>query len=155
MYVFDTNVFTAIGHYYPSRFPTIWAKMEELAQDSRLCSVKEVRREVEKHCPFPHIEVWVKAHGHIFLSPSEEESKVVAEIFRKKQYRGLVKRQNLLKGLPVADPFVIAAAKVQKRRVVTQESFKVGGARIPTICQDLGVDCIGLEEFLEAENLKY
>ena len=42
MYVLDTNVFIALGHYYPSRFPTIWAKLEELVDSGDLRSVKEV-----------------------------------------------------------------------------------------------------------------
>src|SRR5471030_3082879 len=103
MYIFDTNVFTAIGHFYPSRFPTIWAKIDELALNGSLRSVKEVRREIETNCPFAHIEEWVKNHHDIFLTPSDEEAEVVAKIFQKEQYRGLVKRQNILKGLPVAD----------------------------------------------------
>ncbi len=61
----------------------------------------------------------------------------------------------MLKGIPVADPFIIAAAKVHKGCVVTQESLKLGGARIPTVCADLKVECIDLEKFLEQEQLKY
>jgi hypothetical protein len=97
----------------------------------------------------------VKKHHQLFLPPNEEESKVVAEIFKKEQYRNLVRREKLLKGIPVADPFIIAAAKVHKGCVVTQESLKPGGARIPTVCADLKVECIDLEKFLEREQLKY
>jgi Domain of unknown function (DUF4411) len=155
MYIFDTNVFWAIGNFYPSRFPTIWAKIDELAQNGVLKSVKEVRREIERNCPFDTIEDWVKKHHELFLPPNEEESKIVAEIFKKEQYRGLVRREKMLKGIPVADPFIIAAAKVHKGCVVTQESLKPGGARIPTVCADLKVECIDLEKFLEREQLKY
>ena len=127
MYILDTYVFTAMGHFFPSRFPTIWAKVEELVQSKVLRSVKEV-----------------------------EESKIVAEIFKKEQYRGLVRRDKMLKGLPVADPFIIAAAKAHKNGcVITQESLKPGGARIPTICADMKIACIDLEQFLEQQNLKY
>jgi hypothetical protein len=156
MYIFDTNVFTAMGHFFPARFPTIWAKVDELVQMKVLRSVKEVRREIERNCPFDYIETWVKKHNDIFLPPSEEESKIVAELFKKEQYRGLVRREKMLKGLPVADPFIIAAAKAHKKGcVVTQESLKPGGARIPTVCADLNIDCIDLEKFLEQQELKY
>jgi hypothetical protein len=155
MYIFDTNVFWAIGNFYPSRFPTIWAKIDELAQNGVLRSVKEVRREIERNCPSDCVEEWVKKHRELFLPPDEEESKVVAEIFKKEQYRNLVRREKMLKGIPVADPFIIAAAKVQKGCVVTLESLKPGGARIPTVCADLKVECIDLEKFLEREQLKY
>jgi hypothetical protein len=156
MCIFDTNVFTAMGHFFPSRFPTIWAKVDELVQKKILRSVKEVQREIEKNCPFDYIETWVKNNHSIFLPPSEEESKIVADIFKKEQYRGLVRREKMLKGLPVADPFIIAAAKANKGGcVVTQESLKPGGARIPTVCADLKIECIDLEKFLEREQLKY
>jgi hypothetical protein len=156
MYIFDTNVFTAMGHFFPSRFPTIWAKMDELVQNKVLRSVREVRREIEINCPFDYIEVWVKKHHSIFLPPTDAEAQIVAEIFKKEQYRGLVRRQKMLKGLPVADPFIIAAAKANKGGcVVTQESLKPGGARIPTVCADLKIDCIDLEIFLEQQELKY
>ena len=151
MYIFDTNVFTAIGHFYPSRFPTIWAKIDELALNGSLRSVKEVRREIETNCPFEHIEKWVKNHHDIFLIPTDEEAEFIAKIFQKERYRGLVKRKNILVGWPTADPFVIAAAKIHNRCVVTQES----PTRIPTVCNELQIKCIDLEKFLEQEQLKY
>ena len=61
----------------------------------------------------------------------------------------------MLKGLPVADPFVIAAAKVHGGCVITDESFKKGAARIPTICTEFEVECINIEQFLNRENLKF
>jgi hypothetical protein len=155
VYVFDTNIFTALGHYFPSVFPTVWEKINRLVADGRIVSVKEVKRELDRLSRFPHIDEWVKANRGIFLAPSETESQVVMQIFLKEQYRGLVKRQNILRGLPVADPFIIAAAMVQKRTAVTQESRKKGGARIPTICDELKVKCINLEEFLKLEGIKY
>ena len=97
----------------------------------------------------------MEAHKDIFGIPDDEEGKIVAQIFSKEQYRGLVKRVNILKGLPVADPFVVAAAKVRNAIVVTQESLKVGGARIPTLCRELDVQCIDLEGLLEKEGIQF
>jgi hypothetical protein len=37
--------------------------------------------------------------------------------------------------------------------VVTMESRKVGGARIPTVCDEYGIECMDLEGFLEREGL--
>jgi hypothetical protein len=155
VYIFDTNVFYALGHYYPSRFPTIWERIDSLAEEGELLSVKEVKRELEGNCPAEFVEEWVKKYRKIFHSPSGEEMTIVAEMFKKEQYRGFVKRQNILKGLPVADPFIVAAAKVLGAHVVTQESSKPGGARIPTVCHDLRVKCLDLEKFLEYEKLRY
>jgi len=67
---------------------------------------------------------------------------------------GLVRRSHILKGLPVADPFIVAAAKVYNCLVVTQESFKKGGARIPTVCEKFEVEYINIEGFLELEDIE-
>ena len=114
-----------------------------------------MRREIETNCPYPHVEAWVKSHKRIFKPPKEAEETFVLELFKEEQNRGLVKRKNILKGLPVADPFIIASAKVNAGIVVTMEAHKVGGARIPTICRKLDVECIDLETFLEREGVEY
>ena len=72
MYIFDTNVFYALGHFYPSRFPTIWARLEDLVKTGELRSVKEVLREIESNCPFESIETWTKAHRGIFKPPNDQ-----------------------------------------------------------------------------------
>lgn len=155
MYLFDKNVFVTLGNYYPNRFPTIWGRIDALAEKGTLCSVREVQREIETNCPYEFIAEWVKQHHSIFLIPSDAELIVVTDIFKKEQYRGLVKKTNIIKGLPVADPFIVAAGVVYGACVVTQESLKQGGARIPTLCQELQVRCTDLEGFLENENLLY
>lgn len=155
MYIFDKNVFISLGHYYPSRFPTIWGRLNELVENGNLRSVREVRREIETNCPFKYIAQWVQDHSHIFMIPTEAELMIVRDIFTTEQYRGLVKKQNIIRGLPVADPFIVAAGKFYKALVVTQESLLSGGARIPTLCQELQVRCKDLEGFLEEEGLMY
>lgn len=47
IYVFDTNSFLELQSYYPETFPTFWERFEELVQDGRLTSVREVRKELE------------------------------------------------------------------------------------------------------------
>ncbi len=155
MYIFDKNVFISLGHYYPGRFPTIWGRVNELVDNGNLRSVREVRIEIETNCPFKYIAQWVQVHSHIFMIPTEAELMIVRDIFRSEQYRGLVKRQNIIRGLPVADPFIAAAGKFYGALVVTQESFVSGAARIPTLCQELEVRWTDLEGFLEEEELMY
>lgn len=155
LYILDTNAFYTLGNYYPLRFPTIWERIEKLVQEGQFWSVKEVRREIEHNCPFEHIEVWVYKNRDIFKKPNLQEMDVVSQIFQRKHFLGLVRQSQILRGLPVADPFIIAAAKVHKGTVVTQESLKSGGARIPTVCNEFKVDWINVEKFLENEELKF
>lgn len=155
MYIFDKNVFISLGHYYPGRFPTIWGRINELVDNGNLCSVREVRREIETNCPFKYIAQWAQDHSHIFMIPTEAELMIVRDIFRSEQYRGLVRRQNIVRGLPVADPFIVAAGKFYEALVITQESPLSGGARIPALCHALEIRCTDLEGFLEKEDLIY
>ena len=155
MYFFDTNVFIQLGLYYPSRFPTIWERINNLVQNGKLLSVREVRNELELGNASPYISGWVKANRKIFKIPSEKELHIVKNILGDNRFRGLVRRESILKGLPVADPFIIAAAKVHNGIVVTQENYKPGAARIPTVCDVLEVRCVNLEKFLEREKLKF
>jgi len=62
--------------------------VDELVQKKILRSVKEVQREIERNCPFDYIETWVKENHSIFLPPSEEESKIVAELFKRNNIVG-------------------------------------------------------------------
>jgi hypothetical protein len=155
MYIVDTGIFYSLGSYFPLRFPTFWSHIDKLIAEGKFWSTREVRREIEHNCPFEHVSEWVKFHHEIFRVPTVEEQKVVREMFKAQKGRDLVRRNNILKGLPVADPFVIAAAKISGGKVITRESFKAGGARIPTICKDLGVECINLEDFLTAEGIRF
>ena len=68
--------------------------------------------------------------------------------------RNLIKKNNILKGLPVADPFILAVAKIRNAIVVTQEADK-SGARIPNICKKNEIECISLQKFFNKENVKY
>lgn len=155
MYLFDTNIFYTLGNFTPKTFPTIWNKIDALLKQKELYSVREVRRELQKNCPFEHIEKWVIANKDIFRIPNKDESKVVSEILSDERFQGLVKRAKILKGLPVADPFLIAAGKVHSGIVVTQESSTSKGIRIPSVCRELKVSCINLERFFTLEKIKY
>lgn len=155
MYVVDTNIFHALGNFYPKRFPSIWERIDSLIGSDDFISVREVKKEVDQLCSVNHIIAWVEQHRDIFLIPTNDECEVVAQILALNQYQGLVKLKNIERGLPCADPFLIAAGKCRSGVVVTQESAKPGGARIPNVCVELGVDCINLEGFLEREGLQF
>lgn len=60
-----------------------------------------------------------------------------------------------MQGKPVADPFVIAKAKVVEGIVVTQEEYKPNAAKIPNICEELAVSCVNVEGFMEKEQWRF
>ncbi len=155
MYVFDTNVFQTLGHYYPQRFPSIWSHIDQLVLRGEIISVREARNELELLCTSDHVTRWFKQNRHIFVIPTPDECRIVAQILGRNPFRDLVRRKNILRASPVADPFIIAVAKERNKCVVTQELFKPNGARIPTVCRAINVRCIDLEGFFEEQGIQY
>jgi len=153
MYIVDNSSFMVLGTYYPESFPTIWKKINDLVESGDFLSVKEVQKEIEAGCKFLHIEKWVKNNKAIFKKPTSQELTFVTEMFKEEKNRELIKHKNILNGSPVADPFIIASAKINGAIVITEESYKRGGARIPSICEKYDIDCIKIEQFLILEEL--
>jgi hypothetical protein len=64
----------------------------------------------------------------------------------------MIRRKERLQGKPVADPFVIAKAKIVQGTVVTQELWKDNSAKLPNVCDHFNIPCIDLENFMEKED---
>lgn len=150
-YVFDTSAFIILKNYYPQRFPSVWQGLEGLAADGRLRSVREVLQELEAYNDEDFIKNWAGQHPGLFPTPRKAELEFVAGIFAVPHFQALISQKSLLKGTPVADPFVIAAAAVEGRIVVTQEIEKPNASKIPNVCKHFGIGCFNLESFMEAE----
>lgn len=151
IYVFDTNIFIIIGHYYPNQFPSFWERLKKYINEEKITSTREVLNELKNRNEKEFMVEFINDYKHIFTIPTSGELSFVSEIFKIPHYQQIVHEKQRLKGTPVADPFVIAAAKVKSGCVVTQESFKENAARIPNICNHFGIDCIDMEEFMHRE----
>lgn len=71
----------------------------------------------------------------MFPKPTHEEQKFMQTLFSEKRFQALVPKRKELTGGPIADPFVIACAKIKEGTVVTQEKPKPNAANIPAICK--------------------
>jgi hypothetical protein len=151
IYVLDTSAFIVMGHYFPSRFPGFWRKFDQLVGDRRIVSVKEVYRELDNEAAREHLRAWVKTNKAIFLAPTPQETAFISSIFQISRFQALLNKKALLRGRPVADPFVIASARVNGGCVVTEEARKEGAARIPNVCDHFHVECINLEAMMARE----
>jgi len=151
-YVFDSDsLINLFRHYYPKRFPTLWEQFDALVSGGELISVREVFNEIGS--TEDSLGTWAKEQKNIlFLETTVEEFKFVAKIFQVRHFQAMIRKQERLKGKPVADPFVIARAKILNACVVTQENKTENAAKIPNVCEHFGIPCINLEGFMEKEN---
>lgn len=155
IYVFDTNSLSKLKHYYPNVFKSIWTGLDGLAASGDLISTREVWNEMQLGVPNPHVQAWLKANKHIFQIPSAAELQVVASILAVPHFQALIGTKQQLNGTPVADPFVIALAKIRNGTVVTEEEIKPNAAKIPNVCQHFNVPSINLEQFMQVQGWSF
>lgn len=147
-YVIDTNSLRVFGNYYPESFPSFWEEIANLVDGGRLVSCREVQKEIERQSVSVHLNTWVDDNSHIFSAPISEEMEFVAEIFRVPHFRQLIGLKQQLKGLPVADPFLIARGAQLSGCIVSEETHKPNASKIPNVCEHFGIRCLNVEGFL-------
>jgi len=153
VYVFDTTSFLELSHYYPKRFPSLWASFNDLVEAGEIISVKEVFKEINDSKP--ELFEWIHTKKNIFCEPTEEEARFLMQIFQVRNFQHSLEQKKLIKGGAFADPFVIAKAKVTNGIVVTQEKLKPNAAKIPNICEHFKVRCLNFEIFMEEQNWRF
>jgi hypothetical protein len=155
VYIFDTSSFIVLNNYFPKNFPTLWEKINLLLKEGKFISVQEVFNELESGRNKKFLLDWVTSNKKIFLKPTQNETLFVSEIFKIKHFQYLVSERQMLQGKPVADPFIIACAKIKKGCVITEEAFKPNAARIPNVCQHFEIDCTNVEGFMDREEWQF
>ncbi|MFC1634756.1 PIN domain-containing protein [Planctomycetota bacterium] len=156
MYVFDTNSLSVIlKHYYPERFPSLWIKLDEMLTSGDVVLVRESYNEIMKLNAKDRPAKWAQENRKLFSTPSLEELQFVNEIFAIAHFQQLIEKKKILSGRPVADPFVIAKAKIDHATVVTEEVYKENASKIPNVCEYFNIECINLEDFMQKENWQF
>jgi hypothetical protein len=149
MFVIDTS---SIIHgwrrdYPPDTFPSLWQRIERLAQQGILIAPNEVLLELERGGD--EIYEWARDQGSLFVEPDGEVQEKVTEIVDR--WPAFVPDDSH-DGV-WADPYVVALAGVRSATVVTGEAIAPPGARrpkIPNICQALGIPCSSLVGLLRS-----
>ena len=114
-YVFDTNSFIVIGHYYPEQFPSFWDKFNQAVHVGKIISVREVFRELDQDASAPHLSDWIEHHKSLFVIPNAAATQFVSTIFSVPHFQALVSEKNRLAGRPCADPIYHCVGKGYKR----------------------------------------
>jgi len=129
----------------------LWEKFDALVDEERLVSVREVFNEISS--TEDSLATWAKEQkDKLFSASTPEELKFVSKIFQVDHFQAMIRKQEILQGKPVADPFVIARAKISDACVITEEKNTANAARIPNVCDHFGISCDNLKGFMEKEN---
>ena len=150
IYVFDTNSFSEMSSYFPDVFPAFWARFDQAVTAGEITSTREVLRELN-NVSQNHVLDWCNLNKAIFAMPDATETAFIPRIFAVRHFQQLIGTKQLLRGTPVADPFIIARAKVLGGTVVSEESPKPNAPNIPAVCQHFGVPCMKLGDFMRAK----
>ena len=163
-YILDTSFFVVSRSYYPETFNTFWEKMNNAVSSNLISSVGEVKAELNRYGgEQKYLIEWLKQHNRIFTNPTEKEQNNIREIFGIEEFRSLVGNKEILKGNPVADPFVIAKAMSVQGAVVTSEKpaekdktrKAQGPLKIPDVCKHFNIPCLSPREFMEEQKWKF
>jgi hypothetical protein len=156
MYVFDTNVLSQMFHsYYKNRFKSLWAKFDEILEEERITSTREVFQETQGD-RIPALREWaIENKAAIFPTPNADEAIWVSKIFSIGHFQHIIEQKKIMRGGFNADPFVIARAAALNGTVVTNEKHLRNGAKIPNICEHFEIPCLSLEGFMESEKWEF
>ncbi|RUR14915.1 DUF4411 family protein [Legionella sp. km535] len=154
MYIFDTSTFSLLFKYYPSRFPSLWAKFDELIKNQKVASVIEVFKELQGLDKNAAAITWTNDNKDIFHKPSGVEANFMMELFKEKNghFQGMIEKTKQLTGGLCADPFLVAKAKINNLTIITEERYKPNSTKIPAICEYYSIPCNNLEQFMVKEN---
>ncbi|WP_119421679.1 PIN domain-containing protein [Desertibaculum subflavum] len=154
IFVLDTTSFREIERYYQDVFRTFWELFQAEVDAGRVISVREVWRELQAS-PETHVIAWARQNPAVFKPPMPEEAAFVGQIFAVPHFAQLISARARMIGNPVADPFLIAAARACSGTVVTEERLKPNAAKIPNVCQHFGIACTNFEGFLKAKGWRF
>ncbi len=152
LYSVDTSaLIDGLERYYPEdAFPALWQRVEELIGQGRFFVSEEVWEEVQAKDAV--VKTWCQGRKDGLVVPTDVA--VAQEV-----QRILVDHERLvmnMKGRNRADPFVVAVAVMKKAVVVTGETHGTADRpKIPYVCQQLGIECIGFLDLIKLEGWKF
>lgn len=120
-------------------FPGIWDSVEELIKNGEIISHEEVYEEIMSG-PYITLQAWARKNKNIFYSYDYiREGAVIAEIGCK----GFAEFVHQRKKKNNADPWLIAQARVQKLKIITQEKKKKA-QDLPRVASEFGIDYLDI-----------
>ena len=147
-YAFDACSFIELYDLYNPEnflFSKLWDIIEKLFEDEIIISSREILDEIHDK----DITDKLKAHNTNFRPLSKEIQDICRGILEKYPQMIKIKSKHNSNG----DPFLISTAVLEGCTIVTEEKFDdlkdPNSYKIPKVCNELGIQCINLKQFLD------
>ncbi len=147
VYSFDTSAFIEPWnrHYPRDIFPSIWDGIQELIVNKKILVTNMVEIELKKQRDDLYRYL---RNLNPFVQPTKDEQEVVRQLINHPDFdKWIISYKH------IADPFVVALAKVHSLSVVTYEDTRAEKNKIPAACRLYRVDCIKFVDFLRREQI--
>jgi hypothetical protein len=152
MYCIDTSALVDgwTRYYPPDVFPPLWTKLEDLIGAKRVIAPDEVLRELSKK--EDDLYRWAKKNDAFFLPLDATIQRATQEILE--AFPRLVDSE---RDRSIADPFVIAVARVRSCCLVTGEKSSGNPKRpkIPNVCEHFNVRYINMLQFMREQKWQF
>jgi hypothetical protein len=137
--------------YRPASFPSLWERIDDLIDQSRLVCSEEVLLEATLR-DLPAKQWCVERQDRVIVATDASVAIEAQTLLGK--YPQMTKS---LKGRNRADPFVIVVAKMRNATVVTGEGQDGSANRpkIPWVCKQLKIPCVRLADLIAQEGWQF
>ena len=149
IYCIDSSILINLKNYPRDIFPTIWTKIENMADSGELISHKEAYKEIEKGRDF--ISQWCQKNKHIFRDIDDHQRKEFKKIevrYDKDYFQRMINKDG-----PWADPWLIALSICENAILIAGERNRSN--KMSAIATIFGVKCLGLFDFFRDIGVKY
>lgn len=156
-YCIDTSGLTFGWRHHPrSNFPSLWNDIETTITRGLLIAPDEVLQELKRGGD--DLYDWACTQYGLFIPPDPDIQSEVSAILANPDHAKLLYTQTAT-NLVVADPFVIATARVHGCTVISGEALMLTPSprknKIPNVCADLNIPHISFVEFVKQQGWSY
>ena len=143
-------------HYPRGNFPSLWKDIEAFIGGGSLIAPDEVLEELKRGGD--DLYDWARTQSGLFVPHDADIQNTVSSILANPEHAKLLYTQDALNPA-VADPFVIATAKVHGCAVISNEvrlsSPSPKKNKIPNVCDDLGIAHISFLDLIIEQGWVY
>lgn len=147
-YVVDSSSLIQAWEVYPeNQFGDLWAQLEALIEQGRMRAPEDVRLELAAGAD--PLTKWAKAHKDLFYPTDERLLREMREVSKLPGFVVTTGRKNM------ADPWVVALARVRESVVITEEKGKGTGpgvVKIPDACKHFNLQHSRIQGLFAREN---